>query len=65
MTCETVQKRAMATWYVVDTTHENEHPVGVGKSISVKFEWKNIRYNHAMIFFIMMSKHIQWDWVWL
>ncbi len=34
MTCDTVKKRAMASWYVVDTSHENKHPVGVGKSTS-------------------------------
>ena len=35
MTCDTVQKRAMASWYVVDTRHEYKHPVGVGKCTSV------------------------------
>ncbi len=34
MTCDTVPKRAMASWYVVDTSHENKHQVGVGKSTS-------------------------------
>ncbi len=34
MTCDTVQKRAMASWYVADTSHENKHPVEVGSSTS-------------------------------
>ncbi len=35
MPCDTVQKRAMASWYVVETSHENKHPVEVRKSTSV------------------------------
>ncbi len=34
MTYDTVQKRAMASWCVVDTSHENKHPFGEGKCTS-------------------------------